>query len=134
MSSYKLLVNWSTPRKNGRLWKWQKNYILMLMISFMSITKKRTNVRSICKHWIWNEKISPYLQPPHWKIPLQIDYHSYIVDLPLVFNHTRQKVDGLMMIAGCLYQFLTWIISFYQKFVNASFSDWYHNKWSVLWI
>ena len=128
MSSYKLI---STPRKNGRFWKWQKNYILM---SFMSITKKRTNVRSICKHWIWNEKISPYLQPPHWKIPLQIDYHSYIVDLPLVFNHTRQKVDGLMMIAGCLYQFLTWIISFYQKFVNASFSDWYHNKWSVLWI
>ena len=118
MSSYKLI---STPRKNGRFWKWQKNYILMLMISFMSITKKRTNVRSICKHWIWNEKISPYLQPPHWKIPLQIDYHSYIVDLPLVFNHTRQKVDGLMMIAGCLYQFLTWIISFYQKFANASF-------------
>ena len=115
MSSYKLI---STPRKNGRFCKWQRNYILM---SFMSITKKRTNVRSICKHWIWNEKISPYLQPPHWKIPLQIDYHSYIVDLPLVFNHTRQKVDGLMMIAGCLYQFLTWIISFYQKFVNASF-------------
>ena len=121
MSFYELLVNWSTPRKNGRLWKWQKNYILMLMISFMSITKKRSNVRCICKHWIRNEKISPYLQPPHWKIPLQIDYHSYIVDLPLVFNHTRQKVDGLMMIAGCLYQFLTWIISFYQKFVNASF-------------
>ena len=120
MSFYKLLVNWSTPRKmedfgNG------KRISTVNDIIYVYYHEMNYNARSICKHWIWNEKISPYLQPPHWKIPLQIDYHSYIVDLPLVFNHTRQKVDGLMMIAGCLYQFLTWIISFYQKFVNASF-------------
>ena len=120
MSFYELLVNWSTPRKmedfgNG------KRISTVNDIIYVYYHEMNYNARSICKHWIWNEKISPYLQPPHWKIPLQIDYHSYIVDLPLVFNHTRQKVDGLMMIAGCLYQFLTWIISFYQKFVNASF-------------